>query len=71
VKRRADRFAKRRWYQEVGVPAYWVVDGDERVVEVWTPDATFPLIERDRLTWLPAGAAEPFTCELEELFRPI
>lgn len=68
---RADRFAKRRWYQEVGVPAYWIVDGDERVVEVWTPDATFPMIERDRLTWSPAGAMEPFTLELEELFRPI
>lgn len=68
---RADRFTKRRWYQEARVPAYWIVDGDERVVEVWTPDATFPMIERDRLTWSPAGAVEPFTLELEELFRPI
>jgi Uma2 family endonuclease len=38
---RADRFAKRRWYQEIRVPVYWIVDGDERQVEVWTPEATF------------------------------
>jgi Uma2 family endonuclease len=68
---RADRFTKRRLYQERSVPTYWVVDGDERHVEVWTPDAEFPVVERDRLKWLPAGAERAFTLELEELFRPI
>jgi Uma2 family endonuclease len=68
---RADRFPKRRWYQEVGVPLYWIVDGEERRVEVWTPEASFPTIERVRLVWSPAGAAQPFTLDLEELFRPI
>ena len=37
---RADRFTKRRLYQDVGVAAYWIVDPDGRYVEVWTPDAT-------------------------------
>ena len=46
---RADRFTKRRRYQEAGVPLYWVVDGTEQHVEVWTPDAAFPAIERERL----------------------
>ena len=32
-------FTKRRLYQERSVLNYWVVDGDEHVVEVWTPDA--------------------------------
>jgi Uma2 family endonuclease len=68
---RADRFAKRRRYQEAGVPLYWVVDGDAHVVEVWTPTTEFPHIERDRLTWLPTGAAQPLSIELSELFRPI
>ncbi|MGH7646183.1 MAG: Uma2 family endonuclease [Gemmatimonadales bacterium] len=68
---RADRFTKRRLYQERGVREYWVVDGDARVVEVWGPEAELPAIERDRLTWQPPGASEPFTLSLEDLFRPI
>jgi Uma2 family endonuclease len=68
---RADRFAKRRLYQEARIPLYWVVDGDQRVVEIWTADASAPGIERERLIWAPAGAAQPFTLELMELFKPI
>jgi Uma2 family endonuclease len=68
---RADRFTKRRHYQEAGVPLYWVVDGDAHVVEVWTPTTEFPHIERERLTWHPAGAARPLIVELSELFQPI
>jgi len=68
---RGDRFAKRRLYQEREIPAYWVVDGDERLVEVWTPEARFPVVERERLTWHPAGAGHPFTLALAELFRPL
>lgn len=68
---RGDRFAKRRLYQEQGIPFYWVVDGDERMVEVWTPGARFPVVERERLVWHPVGSARAFTLELAELFRPI
>ena len=68
---RADRFTKRRLYQERGVGEYWVVDGDARVVEVWRPGAESPTIERERLTWQPSGARAPFSLALEELFRPI
>lgn len=48
---RADRVTKRRLYQEQRIPEYWVVDIDQRQVEVWTPDAFFPVIERERLVW--------------------
>ena len=48
---RADRFTKRRLYQEQRVPVYWVVDIDQRQVEVWTPDAQLPNVERSQLTW--------------------
>ena len=68
---RADRFTKRRLYQEVGVPLYWVVDADEQFVEVWTPDTTFPHFEREVLTWQPAGAKEPLRITLAELFKPL
>jgi Uma2 family endonuclease len=68
---RGDRFLKRVRYREAGVPVYWVVDGDERLVEVWTPSDDFPTIQRERLVWHPPGAREPFTLSLEELFRPL
>lgn len=68
---RADRFTKRRLYQEVGIPLYWMVDADEQVVEVWTPGSTFPAFERGRLTWQPLGAGAPLEVSLADLFRPI
>jgi Uma2 family endonuclease len=68
---RADRFTKRRRYQEASVPLYWMVDIDERVVEVWTPDATFPSFERERLVWHPVGADVPLMIACQELFRPV
>jgi Uma2 family endonuclease len=68
---RGDRMLKRLRYREAGVPLYWLVDGDERSVEVWTPADDFPAIERDRLVWQAPGARMPFTLTLEELFRPL
>ncbi len=68
---RGDRFLKRLRYREAGVPLYWLVDGDERSVEIWTPVDDFPVLERQHLVWHPAGTREPFTLILEELFRPI
>ena len=68
---RADRFTKRRLYQEVGVPFYWVVDADQHFVEVWTPDATFPHFERESLIWHPVGARDPLRISLHTLFQPL
>ena len=65
---RYDRFTKRQLYQAVGVPVYWMVDPDARQVEVWTPESTLPLIERERLVWSPAGAAKPFETAVAPLF---
>jgi Uma2 family endonuclease len=67
---RYDRFTKRRLYQEMGVPMYWMVDIPERRVEVWTPGATFPQYLSEQVTWQPAGAKEPFVVDLRELFAP-
>ena len=69
--KRHDRFTKRRLYQEQHVPLYWVLDGDERAVEVWTPDALFPGMEREQLVWHPSGGSAPCTLALSELFRPL
>ncbi|MDH3292160.1 MAG: Uma2 family endonuclease [Gemmatimonadota bacterium] len=68
---RADRFTKRTLYQDVGVPTYWIIDADAHEVEVWTPEDTFPTVERERVRWQPTGTAEEFVLELRELFRPI
>jgi Uma2 family endonuclease len=68
---REDRFTKRRLYQEVGIPLYWLVDADARTVEVWTPDAVFPVVERAAIRWHPEGAAEPLVIGLDELFREV
>jgi hypothetical protein len=53
------------------VPTYWGVDPDARLVEVWTPEATFPAVETERVAWHPAGATEPLVVEAAELFPPV
>ncbi len=68
---RYDRFTKRRMYQEVNIPAYWIVDADKHQVEVWTPDLELPRVETERVSWSPTGTAEPLTVEFEKLFRAI
>ena len=68
---RADRFTKRRLYQEVGIPLYWVLDVDAKTAEVWTPERQLPRVERDALIWMPAGARGPFELGMAELLRPI
>ena len=67
---RADRFTKRRVYQEAGVATYWVVEIEERAVEVWTPEATFPVIERERIVWHPKGTGEALVISIEEILPP-
>jgi Uma2 family endonuclease len=68
---RGDLILKRLRYREARVPLYWLIDGDGRSAEVWTPADEFPQFERRQLTWHPAGARAPFTLSLEELFQPI
>ncbi|MEO7477359.1 MAG: Uma2 family endonuclease [Gemmatimonadales bacterium] len=68
---RGDRFIKRLRYREAGVPLYWVVDADNRSVEVWTPADDFPAVERQTLMWRPEGAVAALTVSLGELFRPL
>lgn len=68
--RRADRFTKRRLYQEVGVPLYWMVDIEARAIEAWTPKATFPTVERERVAWHPAAEDEPLIIPIPDILPP-
>ena len=66
---RRDRFQKRKLYQQQRVATLWLVDPDRRLVEVWTPDALFPVVETERVTWQPVGVSEPLIVEIAELLR--
>ena len=66
---RADRTLKRPEYQQHGIPLYWIVDGDQRQVEVWTPDAQAAVIERERLVWRHPAINDECVIELVRLFE--
>jgi len=68
---RADRFTKRRRYQEADVPDYWIVDPVRRQVEIWHPADRHPRIEAEQVTWIPMGSPHPLIVVVEELFRPL
>jgi Uma2 family endonuclease len=65
---RADRTLKRPEYQAHGISQYWIVDGEQRLVEVWTPDAHAPIIERERLTWRHPALDDECAIDLRKLF---
>ena len=65
---RYDRIVKRGKYQRAGVPEYWVVELDARLVERWRPGDERPEILTESLSWHPATAAEPLTLDLPALF---
>lgn len=64
---RADRFAKRRLYQEQRIPAYWIVDIAHAQIEVWTPDALFPVTVRDTLRWRHPALADECVIDVARL----
>ena len=68
---RYDRFTKRRLYQDVRIPAYWIVNSDEEFVEVWTPETELPEIQREGVVWSPDDTSPPFALDLKELFKPL
>jgi Uma2 family endonuclease len=66
-----DRSTKRHYYQRVGVPEYWVVDLDSRMIERWTPGDDRPEVVRGALAWKPAGAREAFSLDLPAFFARV
>ena len=64
-----DRNLKRKRYLESGVEEVWVIDVDERMVEVWRPESEEPEQGRDVLRWHVAGSA--FEIPLLEVFRGV
>jgi Uma2 family endonuclease len=68
---RYDRPVKRRRYQVAGVPEYWVVDLDARVVDRWRPTDDRPEILDERLAWQPSAEHSPLEIDLPALFREV
>ena len=64
---RFDRDIKRRRYQRAGVPDYWVVDPEQRQIEVWHPGADAGEVWRERLVW-PVPTESPLVVDLEAVF---
>jgi len=68
---RFDRLIKRRRYQRSGVPTYWIVDLDARLVEVWTPEVESPAIVAEQLVWQPVPEDNPLTIDLARYFGEV
>lgn len=64
---RHDRLVKRRFYARMGVPEYWIVDPDTRLIERSYPDGRVDVIG-ETLRWQPDGTAEPFVLDLATFF---
>jgi Uma2 family endonuclease len=65
---RYDRGLKRDRYQRAGVPEYWVVDLEARLIERWRPADDRPEVARTTLVWHPTGAPESLTLVLDAIF---
>jgi Uma2 family endonuclease len=68
---RSDKVRKRALYQRAGVPQYWIVDVDARIVERWTPDSDRAEVQATRIEWSPDGATEPLRLDLLEYFTSV
>jgi Uma2 family endonuclease len=65
--RRRDLVDKRRAYQRLRIPTYWVIDRVERQTLVWTSDAEHPAIVTTELRWQPRPDLEPLMIQLAEI----
>lgn len=68
---RADRVAKRTLFRDQGVPEYWIVDLDSRVIERSTPSDPRAEILVDRLSWYPDGASATLDIDLNAYFAEV
>jgi Uma2 family endonuclease len=66
-----DCVVKRMRYQEAGVPDYWIVDLDARLVDRWRPGARGPEILAERLEWIPDGLRAGISIDLVAFFRTV
>jgi Uma2 family endonuclease len=68
---RHDRVTKRRFFARAGVPEYWIVDVDVRVVERWRAGDERGELLDEALEWRPTAAIQPLTVPLPEYFARV
>jgi Uma2 family endonuclease len=66
-----DRVKKPRRYRDFGVPEYWVLDPEQRVVWIWrfAEGAEEPERVEGRFVWYPEGGSAELVLTTEDLFR--
>ncbi len=67
---RADRRIKRPIYQSQGIPEFWIVDIDARLVERWRPGYDRPEVITDVLQWQPTPGVAPLRIALDDVLGP-
>ena len=68
---RYDRRKKRPMFQSEGVPEFWIVDVDARIIERWRPTDTRPEVLTDSLTWQPPFDIPPLVIDLDAYFAEV
>ena len=68
---RTDRLKKRPAYQRAGIPEYWILDIDARLVERWRPGDDRPEVIADVLEWHPRPGIEPLRIQLDQVFGAV
>lgn len=68
---RHDRAAKRAHYQGAGIPEYWIVCADARLVERWRPNDARPEIVTATLVWQPRTGVVTLEIALPALFDEV
>lgn len=67
---RTDRQLKRRKYQEMDTVS-WLVDLEERLVEVWRPGVEAPVRHAQLLAWEPVSTLPPLEMDLISFFAHV
>ncbi|MGH7617593.1 MAG: Uma2 family endonuclease, partial [Gemmatimonadaceae bacterium] len=68
--RRRDHIKKRKYYEDIGVAEYWIIDANDVSIRVVRPDVE-DAVATDTLVWRPAGASKPLTISLAKLFAGV
>ena len=66
-----DRQIKRKLFQQLGIPEYWIVDPDARQIERWRPDDLRPEVLDESIEWHPSAANEALSIDLVATFERV
>lgn len=68
---RADRHVKRRVFQDEGIPEYWIVDADARLIERWRPGDDRPEHCTGTIEWRTGSHGPSLTIDLDAYFAEV